>query len=40
VTKRYPAMVVTGGYRKIMVKWLKQTISRNENKIGKNITKN
>jgi hypothetical protein len=40
VTKRNPAMVVKGGYRKIMVKWSEKTISRNENKIPKNITKN
>ena len=33
-------MVVKGGYRKIMVKWSEKTISRNENKIPKNITKN
>jgi hypothetical protein len=40
ITERNPTMVVKGGYRKIMVKWSKETISRNQNKIGKNRTEN
>jgi len=39
VTKRNPAMVVKGGYRKIMVKWSKKTINPNENKIWKKYNK-